>query len=142
MAAIVPDHPQNSALVTFTNFNPIKLTKDNYSLWLPQIVPHLQGGNLFGYVDGTIPQPEPNIEVTNADGVTTTSLNPAYLHWNMQDQLILGTITSALSENMISHVCTMQNIQIYLDNLGDSLHISFPCLYHAGALPTGHTQKG
>jgi hypothetical protein len=104
MADIVPNHPQHSALVTFTNFNPIKLTRDNYPLWLPQIVPHLRGGNLFGYVDGTIPQPEPNIEVTNADGVTTTSLNPAYLHWTMQDQLILGAITSALSENMISHV--------------------------------------
>jgi hypothetical protein len=104
MADIVPNHPQHSALVTFTNFNPVKLTRDNYPFWLPQIVPHLRGGNLFGYVDGTFPQPEPNIEVTNADGVTTTSLNPAYLHWTMQDQLILGAITSALSENMISHV--------------------------------------
>ncbi|KAL9390029.1 hypothetical protein Peur_018634 [Populus x canadensis] len=44
---------QTFPLITFTNFNPVKLTQDNYPLWLPQIVPHLRGGNLFGYVNGT-----------------------------------------------------------------------------------------
>lgn len=48
---------QTPPLITFTNFNPVKLTRDNYPLWLPQIVPHLRGGNLFGYVDGTTPPP-------------------------------------------------------------------------------------
>lgn len=94
---------QPPALVTFTNFNSFKLTRDNYPLWLPQIVPHLKGGNLFGYVDGTYPCPSPTITSTK-DGVTTTSPNPACLHWTMQDQLILGAINSALSKKTLSHV--------------------------------------
>ena len=50
---------QTPPFITFTNFNPVKLTRDNYPLWLPQIVPHLRGGNLFGYVDGTTPPHRP-----------------------------------------------------------------------------------
>jgi hypothetical protein len=50
---------QSPPLITFTNFNPVKLTRDNYLLWLPQIVPPLRGGNLFGYVDGTTPPHRP-----------------------------------------------------------------------------------
>ena len=46
---------QTSPLITFTNFNPIKLTRDKYPLWLSQIVSHFRGENLFGYVDGTTP---------------------------------------------------------------------------------------
>jgi hypothetical protein len=93
--------------VTFTNFSPIKLTQDTYPIWLPQVVPHLKGGNLYGYVDGTLKCP-PETITTITDGVETTSLNPTYLHWYMQDQLILGAITFALSNKMISHVtrCT------------------------------------
>jgi len=90
-------------LVTFTNYNPIKLTKDNYPVWLPQIVPHLKGGNIYGYVDGSITCPSPTVTSTK-DGISTTSPNPASLHWSMQDQLLLEAINSTLSEKMLSHV--------------------------------------
>jgi hypothetical protein len=94
---------QTSLLIIFTNFNPVKLTRDNYPLWLPQIVPHLRGGNLFGYVDGSTPPPPSTVSST-IDGVTTTSPNPAFLHWTMQDQIILGAINSTLTEKMLTHV--------------------------------------
>jgi len=94
---------QTPPLVTFTNFNPTKLTGVNYSVWLPQIVQHLKGGNIFGYVDGSTPCPPPSVTSTK-DGVSTTSPNPAFLHWRMQDQLLLGAINSALSEKMLTHV--------------------------------------
>jgi hypothetical protein len=94
---------QTPPLVTFTNFSLIKLTQDTYPIWLPQVVPHLKGGNLYGYVDGTHKCPQETI-TTITDGVETTSSNHAYLHWYMQDQLILGAITYALSNKMISHV--------------------------------------
>jgi hypothetical protein len=38
------------------------------------------------------------------DGVSTTSPNLAFLHWSMQDQLLLGAINLALSEKMLTHV--------------------------------------
>jgi hypothetical protein len=98
---------QFSNLVTFANLNPIKLTRDNYPIWLPQIVPHLKGGNVYGYVDGSITCPPEFIETTK-DIVVTKTPNPAYQTWQMQDQIILGTINSAISKNLLIHVtrCT------------------------------------
>ena len=90
---------QFSNLVTFANLNPIKLTRDNYPIWLPQIGPHLKGGNVYGYVDGSIPCPPEFIETTK-DFVITKTTNPAYQTWQMQDQIILGTINSAISEKL------------------------------------------
>jgi hypothetical protein len=92
---------------TSTNFNPIKLTQDNCPTWLPQIVPHLKGGNLFGYINDIIPCPLPSITITK-DGVPSTQPNLAFPHWNMQGQVILKAITYALSIKMISHImcCT------------------------------------
>lgn len=71
-------------------------------LHLPRLLP-IPKHHLFGYVDGSIPCP-PQTIVSTKDGVTTTSPNPAFLHWSMQDQLILGAINFALTEKMLSHV--------------------------------------
>ena len=87
---------------------------DNYPLWLTQIVPHLKGGNLYGYVDGsipcpplTIPTPSKDVDfasTTTYDAAVSTSPNPAYQIWQMQDQIILGAINSTLSEKLLIHV--------------------------------------
>jgi hypothetical protein len=66
-------------LITFNHFNPLKLTLGNYNHWIPLIVPHLKGGNLFGYVDGTHYSP-PLTLVTTTDGVVFVSPNPEFLH--------------------------------------------------------------
>lgn len=71
-------------------------------LHLPRLLP-IPKHHLFGYVDGSIPCP-PQTIVSTKDGVTTTSPNPAFLHWSMQDQLILGAINFSLTEKMLSHV--------------------------------------
>ncbi|KAG6792287.1 hypothetical protein POTOM_001431 [Populus tomentosa] len=47
--------------------------------------------------------PPPTVSST-IDGVTTTSLNPVFLHWTMQDQIIHGAINSTLTEKMLTHV--------------------------------------
>jgi hypothetical protein len=105
--AVVSTHYQTLPLVTFCNYNPIKLTQDTYPIWLPQIVPHLKGGNVYGYVDGSFSCPPPTISSTT-DGITSSQPNPSFLHWTMQDQIILGAINSALTEKMLTHVtrCT------------------------------------
>jgi hypothetical protein len=100
---MISTHYQTPMLVTFTNFNPTKLTNTNYPVWLPQIVLHLKGGNIYGYVDGSTPCLSPTMTSTK-DGVSTTSPNPAFLHWSMQDQLLLGAINFALSKMMLTHV--------------------------------------
>ena len=49
--AVESTHYQPPQLVTFSNFNFVNLTQDNYPIWLPQIIPHLRGGNIFGLMD-------------------------------------------------------------------------------------------
>jgi len=75
---MISTHYQTPLLVTFTNFNATKLTSTNYPVWLPQIVLHLKGGNIYEYVDGSTPCPSPTV-TTIKDGVSTTSPNPAFL---------------------------------------------------------------
>jgi len=76
---IVANPPAPPPLITFNHFNPLKLTPGNYNnYWLPQIVPHLKGGNLFKYVDGTHYSPPPSL-VTTTDGVVLVSPNPYFL---------------------------------------------------------------
>jgi hypothetical protein len=123
MAAIATTHTPTPPLVTFSNFNPLKLDRDNYNLWIPQIVPQLKGGNLYGYVDGTILAPPPTVSNTSDDGVVTITPNPAFLHWQMQDQLILGAINSSLSPNMLSFVtrcATSRDAWVTLENMFNS----------------------
>jgi hypothetical protein len=45
---------------------------------------------------------------STANGVTSAQPNPAFLHWTMQDQIILRAINSALTKKMLTHVtrCT------------------------------------
>jgi hypothetical protein len=105
--------PTLPTLITFNHFNPLKLTPGNYNHWLPHIVPHLKGGNLFGYVDGTHRSPPPTL-VTTTDAVVSVSPNPGFLHWQMQDQLILGAINSSLSEKMLSHVTRATSREAWL----------------------------
>jgi hypothetical protein len=65
------------------------------------MVPFLEGQNLFGYVDGTLPQP-PKLIPDNTSGLLVT--NPAYLPWYHQDQMIFSAIISTLSVETLPHV--------------------------------------
>jgi hypothetical protein len=60
-----------------------KLNRKNFLVWQSQIVPLLHGYDLFKFVDSPSP-PDPTI--TFGD---TISLNPTYLTWRKQDQLLL-----------------------------------------------------
>jgi hypothetical protein len=78
-----------------------KLTQENYLLWQFLMVPFLEGQNLFGYVDGTLPQP-PKLIPDSTSGLLVT--NPAYLPWYHQDRMIFSAIISTLSVETLPHV--------------------------------------
>lgn len=44
-----------------------KLTRENYVLWRAQLLPHIRGAQLYGYLDGTMPAPAKTIVVRAAD---------------------------------------------------------------------------
>ena len=55
-----------------------KLTRTNYVLWRAQIVPQLRGAGVFGYVDGSSPEPARTLVSTDKDGKATTTSNPLH----------------------------------------------------------------
>jgi hypothetical protein len=65
------------------------------------MVPFLEGHNLFGHVDGTIPQP-PKLIPDRTSGLLI--LNPDHLPWYHQDRIIFSAIISTLSVETLPHV--------------------------------------
>ncbi|XP_074361424.1 uncharacterized protein LOC141701687 [Apium graveolens] len=76
----------------------VRLDNNNYLLWLTQFKPLLKGYGLEGYVDGTLPYP-PRTLTPEA-----TTVNPAYVQWQKQDQVLLGWLLSSLSEAVLAQV--------------------------------------
>jgi hypothetical protein len=66
---------------------------------------YLEGQKLFGYVDGSIACPKKFIlaPTTSSSGATEI-LNPEYSAWYQQDKVILSSILSTLSEDILAHV--------------------------------------
>ncbi|CAL8171708.1 unnamed protein product [Prunus armeniaca] len=86
----------------------IKLDASNYLLWPSHIKSFLIGHDLWKYVDGSYPQPFEFItttDTTTSTPPTTTSitnLNPDFLSWYQQDQLVVSYITTTLSPTVLS----------------------------------------
>jgi hypothetical protein len=69
-----------------------KLNWDNFLLWKAQVILIVHGTQLFGYLDGTVPE-----------RVKTDSTHAA---WIAQDQQLLTFINASLSREVLSHVAT------------------------------------
>jgi hypothetical protein len=81
----------------------VKLNYDNFLLWKAQLVPYFRGQDLFGYIDGSIPKPPKIISLTHPEtSVVSECLNPAYSQWVCQDNLILSTLMTSLSEPILA----------------------------------------
>jgi len=109
----------STSAISFHNSVTHKLTRDNYSLWKTTVVPILKGHSLFGFVDGTSECPPQTITASSENG-DTINPNPAYLAWTMQDQLILGALTSSMTESILSHVVkctTSRDVWLTLERL-------------------------
>jgi hypothetical protein len=82
-----------------------QLTRDNYLTWQWQMVTYLKSQNAFGFVDGSITSPPQTIpNPSPSEDSLATIGNPAFLTWMQQDQMVLSTIISTISESLISQV--------------------------------------
>jgi hypothetical protein len=78
-----------------------KLTETNYLTWLRQIKPYLHGAKLWGYVDGTIPEPSLTTMTTATDTQPAKSIpNPDHDTWFTVDQQIVSILTTTLTETI------------------------------------------
>ncbi|GAV59707.1 UBN2_3 domain-containing protein, partial [Cephalotus follicularis] len=97
--AFTPSSPTN-----FTNihhFLSIKLTSKNYLIWRSQFLPLLNGYDLMQFVDGSS-SPPPRYLSSAPIGIPV--LNPDFLAWYKQDQLLLSWILSSLTESVHAQV--------------------------------------
>jgi hypothetical protein len=87
-----------------------KLSPTNYGYWKAMIQPFLITNNLYGYIDGTIPCPEPVIQRNSSDKDAAPQMqpNPSYPNWIVNDAHVRMLLTSTISESAFSHVqsCT------------------------------------
>ncbi|KAJ1698432.1 hypothetical protein LUZ63_006944 [Rhynchospora breviuscula] len=91
-----------------------KLTHTNYLTWKSQILPLLHGYNLARFLDSA---PPPST-ITTDSGVL--AINPDYLPWHRQDQLLLGWIRSSLTESIQAQVVsctTSMDLWSYLERV-------------------------
>ncbi|XP_037474480.1 disease resistance protein RGA2-like [Triticum dicoccoides] len=65
-----------------------KLTRENFLVWKAQVLPHIKGAGLMGYLDGSIKEPTAVIysekDVAGKKEITS-SLNPEHAVWVTQD---------------------------------------------------------
>jgi len=93
---------QTLAIVPFSNTHQVvslKLTNTNYLYWRMQMRPYLLGQDVFLFVDGLVSCPPSHVS-DSSDGSSST-INPSFLRWKTQDQLILSALLSFLSVDML-----------------------------------------
>ena len=84
----------------------LKLTTTNYLYWRMQMLPFLLGQGVFGFVDGSTICPPSHVFA--ADGVSL-QINPLFLRWKQQDQLILSALLSSLSMEVLHLIVGCQS---------------------------------
>ncbi|CAO2202567.1 unnamed protein product [Urochloa humidicola] len=80
-----------------------KLSKAKYAPWKAQVRAAVRGARLEGHLTGTDVAPDAEIIVKVADKEEKKP-NPAYEHWEAQDQQVLSYLLSSLSTNVLTQV--------------------------------------
>ena len=97
------------SIIAFSNTHQVvslKLTTTNYLYWQMQMKPYLLGQGVFHFVDDSVPCPSSHVS-DGSDGSSST-INPSFLHWKQQDQLILSALLSSLSMDVLHLVFDCQ----------------------------------
>ena len=116
-----PATPPHSFVISMPFVATVKLNHDNFLLWKAQLVPYFRGQDLFGYIDGSISKPPKIISVTHPEtSVVSERLNPAYSQWVRQDNLILSTLMTSLSEPILAQVVTYTSSKAVWNALDDT----------------------
>jgi hypothetical protein len=85
-----------SSTIYLHNLYGNKLTCENYNTWKATLALILKGHSLYGFVDGSNPC-QSSIISTPSDTGAIVAQNPAYMAWNLQDQLIIGALLASLT---------------------------------------------
>ncbi|KAE8778612.1 ABC transporter C family member 10 [Hordeum vulgare] len=78
-----------------------KLSRTNYVMWRAQITPQLRDAGVFGYVDGTSPEPAKFLVAKDKDGKETAEPNPLHPIWVREDQQVLDYLLNNLTQEIL-----------------------------------------
>jgi hypothetical protein len=79
-----------------------KLKRDNFLLWQTQVLPEIRGAQLFGYLDGSIPELVKELETNDKDGAAVKIPNPEYVRWVAQDQIVPGFLVRNMAREVLT----------------------------------------
>lgn len=105
-----PFSTNSSTPININHFVSLKLDRQNFLLWRAQFLPLLRGYELEGYVSGALPCPPKFLSSTN------TTINPNYITWQKQDNILLGWILSSLTELVLA-LSTSTSVWQALDHM-------------------------
>ncbi|KAL8036001.1 hypothetical protein ABFX02_12G131400 [Erythranthe guttata] len=91
----------------------------NYKAWKEQMLCLIEGQDLLGFIDGTIPPPPSAPETSTSTSTTTARGGNDYRLWRRSDRLLKGWILGSLHEDMVSEVSaleTSRNVWLHLEN--------------------------
>jgi hypothetical protein len=93
-----------------TNLNPNQpltnptISKYNFMAWGTQILAYLKSQGSYGFVDeSSLPPPQTITNTSIEPRPPATVVNPEFLTWSQQDQMILNILVSTLSKPYVVH---------------------------------------
>ncbi|PIA57436.1 hypothetical protein AQUCO_00600275v1 [Aquilegia coerulea] len=98
------------------NFVSIKLTPDNYRLWMTQMLGLVESQDMMDFITGETPAPPQT--TTDSDGKKITNLD--FASWRRSDRLLRGWITGTLTEETLTLVVGLQTSMDVWNALTDS----------------------
>ena len=99
-SATIGSSSTRSGPVSFTHALSIKLNQDNFLLWSHQVLAAIKGHKLLHFIKSSV---KPLQYLSDADKQSGI-LNPEYLDYEQQDQLLLSWLLSSMSENLLTRM--------------------------------------
>uniref|UniRef100_A0A803NT75 Integrase catalytic domain-containing protein n=1 Tax=Cannabis sativa TaxID=3483 RepID=A0A803NT75_CANSA len=86
--------------VYFNHTISIKLNDHNYFLWKQQILVAICGNRLMKFIQDTPPPPQ----YLSDDDQAARRLNPVFVNWDVQDQLLVSWLISSMIESLLTRM--------------------------------------
>ena len=86
--------------VVFTHSLSVKLTNDNFLLWSHQVLAAIKDHRLMHFVKNSTKP----VEFLSASDKALGKINPEFVDWEQQDQLLLSWLLSSMYENLLTRM--------------------------------------
>jgi hypothetical protein len=107
-----------------------KLTNNNHTLWLTQVLAVLHGAHLAGYLDETSKAPAEMLKIKKSTKESEEEVevpNPTIELWKAQEQHVLCYLLTSFSRDVLVQVAVLPFYGGCMEAHRVCLHVSVPC---------------